>query len=237
MEATSPTFQEKSGTLIKKLKVAQYAIKKDGASQQRFGLGWVWQHRGGAGSGPTNSFALGIFKPEGTSQPEETKQWDGGSLGRACPNDGGFALPLNELQNCTTAKLLSATMSKALSSCTGFKGVQPLTCQGKKQRDSFFCWNKSRLAACSQLAAKATNNTACAAPASDSSHRPRELWDYFLFSHPLLARSTHWMIRPGRNRLHWSLNHFRGKAAVSRWCGWGLLRKILFPHCYINQPL
>lgn len=96
---------------------------KNGASQHWFGLGWVWQHRGGAGSGPTNSFALGVFKPEGISQQEETKQRAGGLLGQACPNDRGLALPLNELRNHTAAKLSSATVSKALSSCTGFKGV------------------------------------------------------------------------------------------------------------------
>lgn len=84
------------------------------------GLAWAG---GGAGSRPTNCFAPGIFKPEGISQQEEAKQWDGGSVGPACPNDRGSALPLNELQNHSTAKLLSARVSKALSSCTGSKGV------------------------------------------------------------------------------------------------------------------
>jgi len=35
------------------MNIAQSVMKKDGASQQRFGRGWVWQHRGGAGSGRT----------------------------------------------------------------------------------------------------------------------------------------------------------------------------------------
>lgn len=88
------------------------------------GLAWAESSstRGGAGLGQALLLWEFLRKREFHSKGTQ-KRWNGGSLGQACPNNGRFALPLNELQNRTTAKLLSATMSKALSSCTGFKGV------------------------------------------------------------------------------------------------------------------
>lgn len=199
-KATSSAFQEESGDTKghwqNDSRLPDVPLRKTGASRHSFGLGRVWQHRGGAGVGEL--FALGIFKPEGVLQREEARRLDGGSLSRAHPGDGRFAPPLNELQNRTPAELRGAAMSEALSSCGGFRGVKPLTCQGRTGK-SLFCWSKSRWAARAQLAAKATNDGASAGPASDSSHRPRELQDFSLSSHPPPARSAQGLIRPGRH--------------------------------------